>query len=29
LRELAGARADQWLRFVSTLESAAKVSLPA
>ena len=28
LRELAGARADQWLRLVATLESAAKVSLP-
>jgi 2-methylcitrate dehydratase PrpD len=29
LRELAGARAEQWLRFVESLESAAKVSLPA
>jgi 2-methylcitrate dehydratase PrpD len=28
LRELAGARADPWLRFVSTLESTDKVSLP-
>ena len=28
LRELAGSRADQWLRFVSSLESAKSVSLP-
>jgi 2-methylcitrate dehydratase PrpD len=28
LRELAGARAEPWLRFVSTLESTATVSLP-
>lgn len=28
LRELAGARADAWMRFVDSLESTAKVSLP-
>jgi hypothetical protein len=28
LRELAGARADDWLRLVDSLESAERVSLP-
>jgi hypothetical protein len=28
LRELAGFRADEWLRFVSSLESTESVSLP-
>jgi hypothetical protein len=28
LRELAGARADQWIRFVESLESTNQVSIP-